>query len=168
MQLCQQDEKYRIRPSHAHYLVYYRAPLNGLEIKQYWTRSKLKTGCAAHFFNIRMVWRPNIVSHGLWTWRKNKSIRAEKEGPQLIITTIGSPSGCSLEVKKEKSREKKRRTSADAQALALWYPVIAGDIASSWWGKAGSGFSKQVGPIWKQAGRLPLRGKTCYWRRKGK
>lgn len=51
--------------------------------------------------------------------KKNKSIHAEKEGPQLIITTIGSPSGCSLEVKKEKSREKKRRTSADAQALAL-------------------------------------------------
>lgn len=36
MQLCQQeDEKYRIIPSHAHYLVYYKAPLNGLEIKQY-------------------------------------------------------------------------------------------------------------------------------------
>lgn len=114
-----------------------------------------------------MVWGPNNVTQCM-NMKKNKSVWTEKEGPQLIITAVGSPLGCSLKVKKEKSRKKKRRTSTDAQALALWYPVIAGDIASSWWGKAGSGLSKQVGPIWKQAGQLPTRGKICYWRRKGK
>lgn len=31
----QEDENYRIIPSHTHDIVYYMAPLNGLKIKQY-------------------------------------------------------------------------------------------------------------------------------------
>lgn len=55
-----------------------------------------------------------------------------------IFSFISPPRGFSLNLKQGKvgkSREKGQEQAQTFKILDMWQPVLAGDIASSWWGK---------------------------------